>query len=53
LFKVPPDWTPASILRETVEAKEEALTNIREAITLVLGKLRSKAVGVETVEVTV
>jgi len=30
--------------------KEEALTNIREAIALVLEELRSKAVGVETVE---
>ena len=33
--------------------KEEALTNIREAIVLVLEELRFKAVGVETVEVTV
>ena len=33
--------------------KEEALTNIREAIALVLEELRAKAVGVETVEVTV
>jgi len=33
--------------------KEEALANIREAISLVLEELRSKALGVETVEVTV
>ena len=33
--------------------KEEALTNIREAIALVLEELRAKAVGTETVEVTV
>jgi len=33
--------------------KEEALTNIREAISLVLEELRSKVAGVETIEVTV
>jgi predicted RNase H-like HicB family nuclease len=33
--------------------REGALRNIREAIALVLEELRSKAVGVETVEVTV
>jgi predicted RNase H-like HicB family nuclease len=33
--------------------KEEAITNIREAISLVLEELRSKAAGVETIEVTV
>jgi len=33
--------------------KEEALANIREAISLVLEELRSRVLGVETVEVTV
>ena len=42
---------PAAITQG--RTKEEALTNIREAITLVLEELRSKAVGAETVEVTV
>jgi predicted RNase H-like HicB family nuclease len=33
--------------------KEEALANIREAISLVLEELRSKAAGAEMIEVTV
>ena len=42
---------PAAITQG--RTKEEALKNIREAIALVLEELRSKAVGAETVEVTV